>query len=474
MLKYLATLLAFFAVTTAQAQQFSSPPDVGTYQARQATYAAGNTPNVLGDGSNAAGGVAPAFTTHPEPVEDESGLDPAWLGGGANACPIGNAVDSCREKKFRTHSNANHFNNDDPIRFWGQPGVTHCHEYFGNKSVNAFTTRASLRARPASTSAGGTWQSNGYWEPCWQKTIAGKVYAMPATMNTIYYSANQDVGVPIENKLQRLHKLLRFIGGINVDDPDNLKVKAEIAAANAQAGTPAGRYSFLQRGFGGYHCLLANGTEAKTKTGAGQNDQASDGFTMLDGSDPWEVTPGVRGCPAGSKIVAKNGAPECWDGWNPSSPSGYDHFRYKIRDNVLSKDVCPNGWYEVPAFQVNSDHQTQGWEDYRTWSLSSDAHVAAKLGRAIPPGASAHFDWMNGQAKKLMDLWLPYCLGVGGAPNECNDSTVSADYRLVTGPAPDGSRPQQVNFSLTVDTNNPAQLHLVDKARATHVNMKGM
>jgi Domain of unknown function (DUF1996) len=34
--------------------------------------------------------------------------------------------------------------NDDPIRFPGHPGVSHRHTFFGNASVNAFSTSASL------------------------------------------------------------------------------------------------------------------------------------------------------------------------------------------------------------------------------------------------------------------------------------------------------------------------------------------
>jgi len=48
---------------------------------------------------------------------------------------------------------------DDPIVFPGQPGASHLHDFFGNKSVNAFstfetmlageTTAASRATRPA-------------------------------------------------------------------------------------------------------------------------------------------------------------------------------------------------------------------------------------------------------------------------------------------------------------------------------------
>ena len=41
-----------------------------------------------------------------------------------------------------------HRNNDDPIRFPGQPGRSHNHTYIGNTTVDAFSTPASLRGGP--------------------------------------------------------------------------------------------------------------------------------------------------------------------------------------------------------------------------------------------------------------------------------------------------------------------------------------
>src|SRR5919197_133805 len=35
---------------------------------------------------------------------------------------------------------------DDPIVFPGQPGASHMHDFFGNESVNAFSTMASMLA----------------------------------------------------------------------------------------------------------------------------------------------------------------------------------------------------------------------------------------------------------------------------------------------------------------------------------------
>lgn len=56
-----------------------------------------------------------------------------------------------------------HRNNDDPIRFPGQPGRSHNHTYIGNRGVDASTTVASLRA--GQTTCDVEEDSSTYWVP---------------------------------------------------------------------------------------------------------------------------------------------------------------------------------------------------------------------------------------------------------------------------------------------------------------------
>jgi hypothetical protein len=460
-MRKIAMLAPLLCSTPLAAQTINAGPDMGTYTAQPAIYAAGTTPNVLGDGSDAKGGTAPAFTTHPEPSETTDIVPPGWIsGGGISFCELGSSP-NCTEKKWRTEMNGNHFNNDDFLRYWSQPGVAHCHEYAANKATNAYTTRASVRARPASTAAGGPALATPYWHPCIIKTINGKVYAIPATKLIFYY---QEDGSPVDD-LQFLHTLLGFIGGVEMDDPDDLLVKAEIAAANAQPGT-AGRYEYAGNGNAGYVCQTPSNAPAAVKGGG----YHSAGFTLADGTDPWEGR-----CVDGSTIYPEFNAPQFWDGVNVRSPGGYKHFRYGIKDNVTGKIVGPNHWFKVPTLQGKSFHRSRGWNDYKTWSLSSDAMMAAKLGRAVLPGESWHFDWMNGWHRATLRRWLAFCLGIGtNQPHQCDYSTLDASGRLISdSPAPDGSRNPQVNLNAVIDSNDPTQLHLVDTARAAHINMKG-
>lgn len=466
----------FFALLTSTAapvaaQTFSSPPDVGTYTPVAATYAAGTAANVLGDGSNAKGGTAPAFTTYPEPTNEPNDIIPAgWIvNSGISTCTVGEG--SCNQKKYRTVIQSSHILCDDPLRFWGKPAESHCHEFFGNRNVNAYTTRLSLRARPNSTASGGPALSTGYWTSVLQKVIAGKTYGMLAVLHIIYYAEDQSSGQPIVDDLQPLHKQFRFIMGVNMDDPDDTKVKAEIAAANAQPGT-AGRYSYIGNGWKGWVCQLAGGTNtAATEAEVGGDGVHSPGLKTASGGDPW----GGR-CVDGSKLYAELIAPSYWDGKNLSSPSGYDHVRYGVRDNLTGKEVGPVGWYKVPRLEEKTFYSTHGPSDYMTWSLSSDTMMAAKLGRSVLPGSSRHADWLNGWHGGTLNRWLSYCMGIGtNQPHGCDDGTIDATGRLISNtPAPDGSRVPQVNLGATLDTNDPSKLILIDTTRASHVNMQGM
>lgn len=56
-----------------------------------------------------------------------------------------------------------HRNNDDPIVFRGKPGRSHNHTYLGNRTVDAWSTPASLLGGPTSCEDEG--DSSAYWMP---------------------------------------------------------------------------------------------------------------------------------------------------------------------------------------------------------------------------------------------------------------------------------------------------------------------
>jgi hypothetical protein len=75
-------------------------------------------------------------------------------------------IASVDKGSFLVACNFSHRNQDDPIVFPRQPGRSHDHTYFGNRSTNAFSTALSLR-KHRRTTCRGTSDANrsAYWVP---------------------------------------------------------------------------------------------------------------------------------------------------------------------------------------------------------------------------------------------------------------------------------------------------------------------
>jgi hypothetical protein len=66
--------------------------------------------------------------------------------------------------RFTVGCGFSHRNHDDPIVYPGEPGRSHDHTFFGNRSTNAFSTPASLRAG-ARTTCRDEADTSAYWAP---------------------------------------------------------------------------------------------------------------------------------------------------------------------------------------------------------------------------------------------------------------------------------------------------------------------
>jgi hypothetical protein len=441
MIKYLKYfLLAVLMVPSmVLAQTFPKPPDVPEYVTVAATYQAGATPNTLGDNSNTWGGTAPYLASMPADIPSTE-FPTGWILGTSITYCLTVPV-TCPEAKFRTQVNGSHILYDDPIRNYGLPGTSHCHQFFGNRGTNAYSTYARQRTSRGSNAGGGPYNATGYWLPCPVLTnpfADGKNYAVKIDNVIVYYTAN--VG---ENaKLSRIPRGLRYILGTNMDDPDDLIVKAEITTANAQPGT-AGRYSYIGNGFVGWFCA---------STG-----QAVKYLKNTDNTDPFSPT-----CPAGAQnfYIEFNG-PQCWDGTNPWSPGGYKHMRYKIRDNYLGLDVCPNGWYELPGFIGKAYFTLGAFASYSTVRLSSDDPAATAAGHAMRNGESFHTDWFGGWDDTVFMKWQDFCLGINNqTARQCDYSTISATERLLTdSTGPDGLRNPHICLVCSYGVSSAANMY---------------
>lgn len=498
MIRYLCHLLATLALLTstfAQAQTvqdgFVVPTDVVTLQGGYTEsfdgYEAGTTINVLGDGSNDWGGTMPVIAEQPADIPSTAS---GWKLNSSTTSFI-QTIPPASQHKWRGAANGSHVNYDDAIRNSQQPGTSHCHQYFGSTSTNAYSTYASLRTqannaaddgRAASTIAGGPYNATGYWFPCPVIDNAfgdGKDYVVKVNRVTVYYASSPTT------VLNRLPRGLRYVFGTNMDDPLEAGHIAEVAAANATA-SPSNRYSrggagVMKNGFVGYVCRNPVNDAVVTPTAGGTYTPY---LKSSVGVDPWGGN-----CLSGYQITAALNAPPCYDGVNLWSPGGYRHFRNALNDTrAPGADVCPKGWYRVPVLQISIIFDHGGFADYGRWRLSSDDAMQAKVralalagdpGYAgketyvVANGESFHTDWMNGWDDQVMYSsadgtvlgWQKLCLGVeGNTANECNGAQSGTNYHLAGGggtePAPDSSRVPQVDYSdYQFDTANAADMY---------------
>jgi hypothetical protein len=213
-------ITALFALLMLIHAQFAlaanqKPPDVPTPVIQPITYQAGTTKNLLGNGTATAPDTPPWYASMPSDIPTASRTN--WLltgtNTGSNYIDCSNLAVTC-EAKFRSFLNDSHVLYDDPIRNYGEPGTSHCHNFFGNDATNAFSTYSTLRARNESHAGGGRLNATGYWAPCLILTNPfsdGKNYAMRNATIGLYYVADNSVspmaGLPAHRPpLRRRHQ----------------------------------------------------------------------------------------------------------------------------------------------------------------------------------------------------------------------------------------------------------------------------
>lgn len=458
MKRLLAALMALCFATPAFAQVLGTkPPDVPAYDSttNPISYATGVTLNKLGNGVDPDGGTPPAAAYE---LADIPSTETGWI------ATTGNIPATGSENKFRATAVVTGINYDDPIRFYGQPGTSHCHMHFGAQPSPAHATFAWLRNSTVAVKSrfqGGPYNNTGYWFPCFQITNAfgdGKNYAVQPDLITVYYNGGAST-VSNAQKFTYYLNGLRWVGGYHVDNP-NFYTEL-VAAANAAAGSTRYHVSDPANANGGTE--LYTHTYKCESTG-----QFSPTLALAGGADPWASLPGGT-CPSTSKITLQFSGPSCWDGINFWSTSGYSHFIYKIYDSVAGASICPNGWYMLPHLElfIAFTHEgATGARGYTNWKLSSDGSNLA--------GKTFHTDWLGAWDRTTLRKWMDNCIGVSdpATPRECNGGSLGNGEELlsISGQAPTGRTPQldtsvkgtsdaSKMFELSTTHSGPATMH---------------
>lgn len=106
------------------------------------------------------------------------------------SAPSASAASFEHGASFAVRCDFSHRLSDDPIKYPGQPGTSHSHDFFGNNSTDAFSTYQSMTASAATTTCSRPEDTAGYWIPTvsW-KDSKGTQTTLTANRAVFYYRA---------------------------------------------------------------------------------------------------------------------------------------------------------------------------------------------------------------------------------------------------------------------------------------------
>lgn len=466
MMKKLLLFLCLLAALAALPGRAFADTWVGPGQ--QPTVLQPSTNDVIGDGSDSQGGLAPALTggSNPQELADIASnftvstylVSPnTRCTSPANGPGAVNCTSAASEAKFRTICNFSHIGHFDPIVFPGQATAGHLHMFFGNTSTNANSDYSQLRQNGESTCAGNKNNRTAYWAPALMEHLASGVDAVRVFDYVVVYYTNNPLSQSA--KTTRIPRGFRYIGGYDPVDPNNTKLTTPISTANAAAGWA--RYSIISgygvgtssgTGFEGWSCVAADGSTPYN--GSNANSPVAGSSTQ-----PYLRTAAglpTLTCPTNGYLQATVHAPLCWDGKNIASNDGRHHVAYQVRDNNSGQPVCFDGWYWLTEFIGKFTWSLKGDEDVSKFWLSSDKmNYGAPDASSRSPcrqvssnycwGETMHFDWFGawdyGTAASpgIMIRWMNHCTGtkivesgttLAGDPAECDTSTIDSSNGL--------------------------------------------
>jgi hypothetical protein len=192
---------------------------------------------------------------------------------------------SVRVPEFNATCTYSHSKKDDPIVFPGQPGASHMHTFFGNRSADAFSTVGSLAAATATTCAPAPADLSAYWIP----TLYDHGMAVEPRGVVVYYGSR--LADPSQTK--------PFPFGFRMIAGD----------ARLQVPTPAGTVNQ-------FYCVGG--------TTGGSIGRSADGN--------WPI------CSPGGTLMFQLVFPDCWDGVHLDSPDHKSHLAY------TPNGTCPAGF----------------------------------------------------------------------------------------------------------------------------------
>lgn len=195
------------------------------------------------------------------------------------ASSAGSMSSGAARGSFSSQCKYSHRLGDDPIVYPGRAGASHSHDFFGNKSTNASSTYASMRA--ARTTCHRSDDAAGYWVP----TLYSGGRAVQPVRASAYYQS-----IAANPKMIRAY-------------PANLRV----LAGNSSAGPPRTRATYWDCG---------------EHVGVGPSSMP-----------PW--------CPEGTQLRVHILFPDCWNGTSVDSADHRSHMAYSRDGQCPSTHQVP-------------------------------------------------------------------------------------------------------------------------------------
>jgi hypothetical protein len=97
-----------------------------------------------------------------------------------------------RAQSIKIECDWSHSAPDDPIVYPARAGAAHLHEFFGNRSTNAFSTYSSMLGKATTCPFPG--DTAGYWAPAMYDSTGKRI---PARRMTVYYRDRPQESLPV-------------------------------------------------------------------------------------------------------------------------------------------------------------------------------------------------------------------------------------------------------------------------------------
>ena len=138
------------------------------------------------------------------------------LGAGvAGADDIGEGTPAQMKPRFVTRCTFSHRLADDPIVYFNRPGVSHLHDFFGNRTTKASSTVKTMKK--GTTTCKNPLDLSGYWTPSLR--VDGAL--VNPTQASVYYSSNGKAF----NKIKTPKKGLKIVAGsMAATSPQGMKI----------------------------------------------------------------------------------------------------------------------------------------------------------------------------------------------------------------------------------------------------------